>query len=112
MVAQGDAPRHLQIDHLVVGAESLSGPDAAEAWSRAIGRPVVYAADDLDAWAAQMREHMPPWLIDNLVRMYRYVGEHGMLATDDEIRATETLLGRPARRHASFVAETVAGLAA
>jgi uncharacterized protein YbjT (DUF2867 family) len=89
----------------LVGAQTITGPGAAETWSRALGREVRYGSADLDAWAAQMRVHLPAWMVDGLLTMYRHVAAHGLLASDQEIAETARVLGRPARAYAEFVAE-------
>jgi uncharacterized protein YbjT (DUF2867 family) len=88
-----------------VGPEALTGERAAEIWGQALGREVRYGGGDLDAWAAQTRAHLPDWMVDNLVIMYRHFAEHGLRASASEIAECERLLGHPPRRYADFVAE-------
>jgi uncharacterized protein YbjT (DUF2867 family) len=92
----------------MVGAETITGPGAAETWGRALGRDVLYASEDLDGWAAQMRGLAPGWMVDGLLAMYRYVAVRGLVASPGEIAGTAQLLGRPARRYRDFVAERTA----
>jgi uncharacterized protein YbjT (DUF2867 family) len=89
-----------------VGPEALTGEGAAEIWGEALGREVRYGGADLEAWAAQAGAHLPAWMVENLVIMYRHFAEHGLLASAAEIAACERLLGHPPRRYADFVAET------
>jgi uncharacterized protein YbjT (DUF2867 family) len=88
-----------------VGPEALTGERAAQIWGQALGRDVRYGGDDLEAWAAQTRAHLPAWMVDNLVTMYRHFAEHGLVASATEIAECERLLGHPPRRYADFVAE-------
>ena len=92
----------------VVGPDAITGRSAAATWAAALGHDVRYVSDDLDAWAANVRNFAPGWLVDNLLVMYRHFGEHGSLATAAEIAETARLLRRPARRYADFVAEQAA----
>lgn len=89
----------------VVGAEAISGEVAARTWGEALGREIQYGVSDLDAWGEQMRAHMPDWLVDNLVVMYRQFARDGWLAKPEDVRASEEFLGRPAHRYADFVKE-------
>jgi uncharacterized protein YbjT (DUF2867 family) len=101
-----DEPATIGATLPLVGPERMTGPQAAEVWSRCLGRPVRYAADDLDAWARQMRAAAPGWLVEALATMYGHIAEHGLPATEDEVVATTRLLGRPPRRYQPFVEET------
>jgi len=87
----------------VVGAEAINGETAAGTWAEALGREVQYGVSDLDAWGEQMRAHMPDWLVDNLVVMYKQFARDGWLAKPEDVQASEEFLGRPAHRYADFV---------
>jgi uncharacterized protein YbjT (DUF2867 family) len=92
----------------VVGSESHTGEDCARIWSAALGRPVRYMGDDVDAWAGMVRDVMPGWLVDDLSAMSRYFIEHGLRATEQEVNETRRLLGREPRAYESWVRETAA----
>lgn len=95
----------------VVGPESHSGEECARIWSAALGRPVRYMGDDVDAWAGMVRDRMPGWLVDDLSAMYGYFVEHGFRATDQEVDETRRLLGREPRAYENWVGETAAAWA-
>ena len=46
----------------LVGPDVLTGRGTAEIWSRALGRPIAYGGDDLDAWEKQVLAFLPPWM--------------------------------------------------
>jgi hypothetical protein len=56
-----------------------------------------------------MRDHMPSWLVEALVTMYRAIGERGSLATELEVAASGAVLGHPPRRHQDFARQLAAG---
>jgi hypothetical protein len=45
----------------VNGPAILSGPKAASIWSKALGKEIRYAGDNLDLFEEQMRKHAPSW---------------------------------------------------
>ncbi|MFW6089964.1 MAG: SDR family oxidoreductase [Gemmatimonadota bacterium] len=97
---------HAGRTYAVVGPEAHTGEENAAIWAEALDRPIHYIGDDLDAWAAQMGEHMPDWLVDDLVIMYRHFIEHGLLATDDDLAGMRQLLGRHPTSYKKWVTET------
>ena len=108
-VAALTRPGHDGAAYALVGPDALTGESVAEIWGRQLGRPVRYAGDDLDAWAAQARGMMPEWLVADLCIMYRHFQEHGLRATEEELAALAGVLGRPPRRFEDFAAETATG---
>ncbi len=97
---------HAGRTYAVVGPEAHTGEENAAIWAEALDRPIDYIGDDLDRWAAQMAEHMPDWLVEDLVVMYRHFIEHGLLATEDDLAGTRQLLGRHPKSYGKWVAET------
>lgn len=93
--------------YAVVGPEAHTGEECAEIWSRALGRPVRYGGDDLDAWAAGARESMPDWLVEDLRTMWAYFIEHGLRSTEGELAEVRSLLGRDPRGYENWVTEIV-----
>lgn len=89
----------------LVGPEPHTGEQNAEIWAKALGRPIQYGGDDLDAWAGQIRGMLPDWLVDDLVTMYDHFIEHGLVATAAEVEQCERLLGRMPRRYQPWVEE-------
>lgn len=90
----------------LVGPAVWTGEATAAEWSRALGRPVTYGGDDMDAWERQMLGHLPPWLAFDLRLMYEHFQRHGLVATGDDLEQLTALLGHAPRRFEDFVAET------
>jgi len=98
-------PGHDGRIYSVVGPDALTGDQVAETYSKYLGRPVRYAGDDLDAWAAQARNFMPDWLVHDLCIMYGHFQKTGLKATEEEIALQTRLLGHAPRKFEDFVAE-------
>lgn len=92
----------------LVGPDVLTGPDVADVWSGALGRPVRYGGDDVRAWEQENRAYMPPWMAYDFALMYRYFQDRGLTATTDALRRLTALLGRPPRTFAAFANEVAA----
>lgn len=90
----------------LAGPTALTGPETAAIWSRALGRPIVYGGDDLDAWEQQALTMLPPWMAYDFRLMYGWFQSHGLKATNEELAALSTLLGHPPRDYTRFVEET------
>jgi len=91
----------------VVGPEVINGPAAAAVWSRALGRDIHYAGDDVQAFEAQLAQNAPGWMAYDLRLMMSRIQQIGQLAADGAAQKLEQLLGRPLRTYADFVAERV-----
>jgi uncharacterized protein YbjT (DUF2867 family) len=89
----------------LVGPDVLTGKAVAEIWSRALGKSVVYAGDDLDTWE-HLHRVMPSWLVFDLQLMYQFFQEQGLKATPAEVERLTSLLGHPPRRFEDFARET------
>lgn len=98
-------PGHDGKTYSVVGPDALTGEQVAEVYSKHLERPVRYAGDDLDAWAAQARNMLPDWLVHDLCIMYGHFQKTGLKATSQELALQERLLGHPPRKFDEFVAE-------
>jgi uncharacterized protein YbjT (DUF2867 family) len=92
----------------LVGPEVHTGASTAETWARALGRPVVYGGDDLDAWEKQSLQYMPDWAAYDFRNMYEFFQEKGLKASADAIDRQTRLLGHAPRSYGAFVAETAA----
>jgi uncharacterized protein YbjT (DUF2867 family) len=90
----------------VVGPRPWTGRGTAEVWSRVLGKPVVYAGDDLDAWEKQAVQMLPSWLAFDLRLMYAAFQENGLLATAADVERLTKLLGHAPRSFEDFAAET------
>lgn len=90
----------------LVGPEVVTGPSTAEAWSQALGRPIAYGGDDLDAWEKQFLQFLPDWMVFDFRMMYAFFQEHGLKATPEAIERQTRLTGHAPRSFAAFAAET------
>lgn len=92
----------------IVGPDVMTGESTAQAWARALGRPVTYAGDDLDAWEAQMLQFMPDWMVYDIRMMFAHFQKEGLIATEEAIARTTKLVGHAPRSFDAFAAETAA----
>jgi uncharacterized protein YbjT (DUF2867 family) len=90
----------------LVGPEEVTGESTASAWSDALGRPVVYAGDDLVAWEQQQVQYLPHWMVFDFGEMYAFFQKHGLKASPDAIARQTGLLGHPPRAFEAFAGET------
>jgi len=97
---------HAHRDYPIVGAETLTGPACAAAWSKALGRDIVYEASP-QSWRLQMGALMPKWLSFDLSQMYETFGRQGFNASERDVAMTTELLGRSPRRYEDFVSHTL-----
>ncbi len=102
-------PGHDGEEYPLNGPDALSGEDVAAIWSKHLGKTVSYAGDDLDAWAAQAKNMMPGWMVDDLCIMYKYFQETGFAATGDDLAKQKKVLGHDPRSFDKF-AQEVAGM--
>lgn len=92
----------------LVGPEPLTGEGCAAAWSAALGRPVAYGGDDLDAWEAQARAFLPAWMAFDFREMYGHFQRVGLAGSAGAVARQAALLGHPPRPFAAFAAECAA----
>lgn len=90
----------------LVGPDAWTGAKTAEVWSRALGRPVAYAGNDLDAWEKQSLQYMPDYVVFDFKLMYQFFQETGFKATPGDVERQTKLLGHPPRRFEDYVRET------
>lgn len=90
----------------LVGPEMHTGQSTAEVWSRALGKPIAYGGNDLDAWEQQSLQYLPAWMVFDFRLMYQFFQEHGLKATPEDIERQTRLLGHPPRRFEDFAQET------
>jgi uncharacterized protein YbjT (DUF2867 family) len=90
----------------LVGPSALSGPDAASIWSRLLQRSIHYVGDDLDSWAAQMRQSAPPWTVFDMRLIFQTFLGSGLVAGNGDIEALTELLGHRPRSYEDFARET------
>ncbi len=104
------AANALTRDEFEGGTYTLAGPDAlttgdcARIWGEALDRDLGQV-DDPSAWAEMARGSMPAWMIWDFETMYRLFGEQGLLASDEELRDAERIVGHAPRPFEDWVAE-------
>lgn len=101
-------PGHQGQTYDLVGPDVLTGADIAAAWSKALGRPIQYGGNDLDAWEQQSLAYLPPWMVFDFRLMYHHFQTHGLKASSETIERLTRLLGHTPRRFEAFAAETAA----
>ena len=90
----------------LVGPAAETGQSTAAAWSKALGKPIAYGGDDLDAWEKQAVQMLPPWMAFDFRLMYAFFQEKGLKATPADIERQTRLLGHAPRSFEDFAAET------
>lgn len=94
--------------YVVAGPEPLTGAGSAAAYAAALGRPVRYLGNDLDAWERAVLQHLPAWMVFDLKIMYRFFQQEGLRISARERDDFQALLGRSPRPFGDFVQELVA----
>lgn len=92
----------------LVGPDAITAESAAAIWSEALGRPVQYAGNDLDALEQRMRSFAPGWLAYDMRLMFSRYQSDGAVALDSEVERLEALLGRRPRGYREFAKEMAA----
>jgi uncharacterized protein YbjT (DUF2867 family) len=92
----------------VVGPEAHTGASTAATWARALGKPIAYGGNDLEAWEKQSLQYMPDWLVFDFKHMYDYFQRYGLKASQDAIDRQTRMLGHSPRSFGAFVSETAA----
>jgi uncharacterized protein YbjT (DUF2867 family) len=92
----------------IAGPEAHTGESTAQVWARALGRPIVYGGDDLDAWEKQALNYMPAWGAFDFRYMYEFFQQNGLKASAEAIDRLTRLLGHAPRSFGAFAAETAA----
>lgn len=92
----------------LVGPEAVTGESTAQSWSRALGKPITYAGDDLDAWETQQLQYLPAWMVFDFRYMYEHFQKHGLIASAASIARQTALIGHAPRGFDAFAAETAA----
>jgi len=89
----------------LVGPELVTGDSTAAEWSRALGKPVKYAGDDLEAWEAQQRAWLSPSMLYDFKLMYAFFQKYGLKATAADVALQTKVLGHAPRSFASYAKE-------
>ncbi len=99
-------PGHEGQTYNVVGPQVHTGKSTAEVWSRALGKPIAYGGNDLDAWEQQSLEFLPAWMVFDFRLMYAFFQDKGFKATPTDIDSQTKLLGHVPRSFEDFAMET------
>ena len=92
----------------LVGPELLTGASVAGIWSAALGRQVTYGGDDVAAFEGQMASMAPSWLAYDMRLMMAGIQKFGMQGADGAVDRLQAMLGRPLRKYADFVQQSIA----
>jgi uncharacterized protein YbjT (DUF2867 family) len=93
----------------LVGPEAVTGASTAKSWSAALGKPIAYGGDDLDAWEKVQLNYLPDWMVFDFRYMYEHFQKNGLIASADAIARQTKLLGHAPRGFDAFAKETAAG---
>jgi uncharacterized protein YbjT (DUF2867 family) len=93
----------------IAGPDVVTGESTAKIWSQALGRPVAYAGDDLDAWEKQSLQFLPDWMVYDFKLMYAHFQAEGLKISPEALAREERLLGHAPRSFEAFAAETAGG---
>jgi uncharacterized protein YbjT (DUF2867 family) len=92
----------------LVGPDSLTGDEVANIWSKALGRSIRYAGNDLVAMENRMKAMAPGWLaLDMRLMLSRYQSD-GAVASSNELAKLTQLLGHAPRSYADFARDAAA----
>jgi uncharacterized protein YbjT (DUF2867 family) len=92
----------------LVGPEAVTGESTAKSWSAALGKPIAYGGDDLDAWEKVQLQYLPDWMVFDFRCMYEHFQQQGLIATPAAIERQTKLLGHAPRGFDAFARETAA----
>ena len=92
----------------LVGPEAVTGESTAKSWSAALGKPIAYAGDDLEAWEKGSLAYLPDWMVFDFRYMYEHFQKNGLIASAEAIARQTKLLGHAPRAFDAFARETAA----
>jgi len=92
--------RHHSSVYTITGGEALTGPQMAEAISRATGRPVRFVESKPDLLFSTF-SFMPEWQIRGVIELYEMVNRGAVLPTNDFAAVT----GKPPTPYAHRIAQ-------
>jgi uncharacterized protein YbjT (DUF2867 family) len=92
----------------LVGPDVVTGESTAADWSRALGKPIKYAGDDLEAWEAQNRAYLPASMLYDFKHMYAFFQKDGLKATPADVTQLTSVLGHAPRSFAVYAEEMAA----
>ena len=86
----------------VSGPDVLTASDLCGIWTEALGRPVNYAGDDLDAFERRIAAHVPGFMALDVTLMFRAWQRIGVLPEPGAADTLAAMLGRPLRTYREF----------
>jgi uncharacterized protein YbjT (DUF2867 family) len=89
----------------LAGPDVVTGESTAKIWSEALGKPIAYAGDDLEAWEKVQLNYLPDWMVFDFGEMYRYFQQQGLKATPEAIARQTQLIGHTPRSFKAFASE-------
>ena len=99
-------PSHSGATYELVGTPPHAQIEVADIISAALGRPVRFENESIEAWAARARAAgMGDYQRDTLAAMFRYYAQHGLIGSPNTLR---WLLGREPTSLANFAARAAA----
>jgi uncharacterized protein YbjT (DUF2867 family) len=99
-------PGHVGRTYNLIGPRAWTGSETASVWSRALGRSVVYAGNDLETWEKHMLAVRPDWMVFDIKLMYEFFQRNGWKGTPTDVETLTRVLGHPPRGFEDFAAET------
>ncbi len=99
-------PGHEGKTYDLIGPRALTGTETAAIWSKALGRTITYAGDDLEAWEKANAPYFPAPVLYDFKYMYAHFQKHGLVGTPEEVATLTTLLGHAPRSFEAYAAET------
>ena len=93
-------------EYLIVGPESLSGQQCADIWAAELSRPVRYLGDDEQAWRPAIARRLSGTKLTDWLYTFDYLSTNGTPTDPRALKATEQLLGHPARNYRTYVRDT------
>jgi uncharacterized protein YbjT (DUF2867 family) len=90
----------------LVGPEAVTGESTAKSWSAALGKPIAYAGDDLDAWEKVQLNYVPDWMVFDFRYMFEHFQKNGLIASAEAIARQTKLIGHAPRGFDAFAKET------
>jgi len=99
---------HLGKTYVLAGPDVLTGKACAAEFAKALGKPVAYGGNDLEAWKKSMAPYLPAWAVYDYALMYAMFQARGLKATPPQLGETRAILGHAPRKFADFVKETAA----
>lgn len=98
---------HIGKAYPLVGAESLSGIETAEIYSKVTGKKITYIGNDLDSWQKENEKYLPAWLVADWKKMYQLFQDQGLKASEEDLIAQKKILKKEPSSFTDFVKELV-----